>query len=296
MNFKKVPVSVLIPTKNEQSNIENCIKSVDWAEEIIVFDSYSTDRTLEICREMGVQVVQREFDDFATHKNWALDMLPFRNEWILIVDADERIPDELWNEIRTVISQPSSICGYYIARKNYFMGRWIRHGGWYPNWNLRLFRRGTARYERRIVHEHMIVDGSVGYMKNPLIHQDFKGLERYFDRHNTYSSLEAVEAFRAVYKNQDREHTIRPILFTRSPGKRRWMKELAYRFLPGRPLFKFLWMYVFQLGFLDGSAGFRYCLLHTFYEYQISLKLKELRSGPGSPMYQRYRHLIEGDN
>ncbi|MHB1407220.1 MAG: glycosyltransferase family 2 protein [Desulfitobacteriaceae bacterium] len=288
----KMQVSVLIPTKNEERNISECIKSVSWADEVFVLDSYSSDRTLEICREMGVNVVQRVFEDFATHKNWALQNLPFRNEWILIIDADERITEQLSDEIKSVLSRHSNHQGYYIARKNFFMGKWVRHGGWYPNWNLRLFKRDFARYEQRIVHEHIVLQGKPGYLKHPLIHNDFKGLERYFDRHNTYSSMEAIEASRAMRK-MDAEHTLRPNLFSRGPERRRFLKELAYRYLPGRPVFKFVWMYFFQLGFLDGAIGFRYCLLHAFYEYQVSLKLKELSSGTGSPLYQKYRNMIE---
>ena len=293
MCCSKIPVSVLIPTKNEERNISECVKSVDWADEIFVLDSYSTDRTLEICKEMSVNVVQRVFDDFATHKNWALQNLPFRNAWVLILDADDRVTEQLRNEIQTTLSVGlSRFNGYYIARKHFFLGQWVRYGRFYPNYNLLLFKHSHARYEQRIVHEHIILEGKIGYLKYSLINYDRKGLERYFDRHNTYSSMEAIEAFRAI-KKIDIEHTLCPNLFSRGPERRRFLKQLAYRYLPGRPLFKFIWMYIFQLGFLDGAIGFRYCLLHAFYEYQVSLKLKELSSGTDSPLYQKYRNMIE---
>jgi len=286
----KTPLSVLIPTKNEELNIRECVTSVVWADEIIVFDSLSSDKTVEISKEMGVSVIQREFDDFSTHKNWALDHIEFQYEWILIVDADERVTDLLAQEISQVLQHPSEINGYYIARQNWFAGKWIRHGGWYPNWNLRLFRLGKARYETRIVHEHMLLDGPVEYLKNPLIHYDYKGIERYFDRHNLYSSMEAVEVYRLL-RSRERPKILLPTLWTRSPERRRFLKHWAYRNLPARPLFKFIWMYFCQLGFLDGRIGLRYCLLHMFYEFQINLKLEELYR-PDSPMHHKYNQYL----
>jgi len=282
----KAPLSVLIPTKNEERNIGECITSVVWADEIIVLDSLSSDKTVGIVEKMGVTVIQREFDDFSTHKNWALDHIDFQHEWILIVDADERSTELLAQEIRQILQHPSEINGYYLARQNWFAGKWIRHGGWYPNWNLRLFRLGKARYETRIVHEHMLLDGPVDYLKNPLIHYDYKGIERYFDRHNLYSSLEAVEVYR-LFNSQEQRKFLLPTLWTRGPERRRFLKHLAYRYLPARPVFKFLWMYLLQLGFLDGRIGLRYCLLHMFYEFQIDLKLEELRDSD-SPLSHRY--------
>jgi hypothetical protein len=165
--------------------------------------------------------------------------------------------------------------GYYLARQNWFAGAWIRHGGWYPDWNLRLLRRGRGRYEARLVHEHILLTGPPGYLQNPLIHYDYKGIERYFERHNVYSSLEAVEAFWTL--NAPRPEGLPASLRAKGPGRRRFLKNLAYRYLPARALVKFLWMYCFKLGFLDGRMGFRFCVLHTFHDYQISLKLEELR-------------------
>ncbi len=291
MNELKAAVSVLVPTKNEERNIDECLRSVSWADEIIVFDSHSTDRTLEKATALGAQIVQRPFDNFADHKNWALDHLPFRNQWILILDADERIPPELAKEIAAKVAAPEAFAGYYIARQNWFCGKWIRHGGWYPNWNLRLLLRGRGRYEKRIVHEHVLLDGPAGFLKNPLVHYDFKGIERYFDRHNTYSSMEAVEMYR-VMNHPAKVASLPALLIAKGPEKRRFLKQMAYRYLPARPVFKFLWMYLFQLGFLDGRMGFRYCMLHTFYEYQISLKLQEL-ARPDTPMREKYNSHLD---
>lgn len=283
------PISVLIPTKDEERNIADCIRSVSWAGEVFAYDSMSSDRTVEIAESLNANVVQRSFDNFADHKNWALDNLPFKFDWILILDADERVTPELREEIIHAI-KADNIAGYYIPRKNLFMGKWIRHGGWFPDYQLRLFKRGKARYEKRIVHEHMVIDGQAGYLQYPLIHHDFKGLERYFDRHNSYSSMEAVEAFK-VLNGTKASVQIDKGLKKAGPERRRILKEFGYRFVPCRSLVKFLWMYVVKLGFLDGRIGFRYCLLHTFYEYQVSLKIEEL-ADDSSPMYEKYKRYL----
>ena len=139
-------------------------------------------------------MVQRPFDNFSSHKNWALRNLELRNEWLLFLDADERLTLSLREEIAVELSNPSCpYAGFYIARKNYFMGRWIKHAGMYPDWNLRLFKRHLGSYEDRIVHEHVLLNGSAGYLRNPLEHNDFKGLARWLDRHNVYTSMEAME-------------------------------------------------------------------------------------------------------
>lgn len=288
-----IPVSVLVPTKNEEQNLEACLSCLARFDEVIVFDSYSTDRTIEVAEKCGARVVQRGFDNFSTHKNWALANIPFRNAWIFIVDADEQVESSLADEIFQVVINKNHINdGYFIPRKNMFAGVWIRHGGWYPDWQLRLFRRGMARCESRIVHEHMLLNGKAGYLTNHLLHHDYKGIERYFDRHNTYSSMEAVEIYRALKQLGDQSDQINPSIFSKGPERRRYLKLMACRYLPFRPLFKFFWMYIFRGGFLDGRIGFRFSLLHTFYEYQVSLKFEELRN-PGSPLHQKYRDNIQ---
>ncbi len=285
--LNKAPVSVLICTKNEERNLKSCLESVAWAGDIFVLDSFSDDDTVNIARELGARVVQREFDNFSTHKNWALDHLEFAHDWVLIVDADERVSPALAREIAAAVARPGEVCGYYLARQNFFCGKWIRHGGWYPDYNLRLLKRGRGRYESRLVHEHVLLDGPAGYLENPLIHHDYKGIERYFERHNVYSSLEAVEASRTLTAPQAPQG-LPAWLWAKGPERRRFLKNLAYRYLPARSLFKFIWMYLIKLGFMDGRLGFRYCLLHTFYEYQVSLKLVELQD-PNSPLAQKYR-------
>jgi glycosyltransferase involved in cell wall biosynthesis len=284
----KASISIIILTRNEERNIRGAVLSVrDWADEIFVLDSYSDDATIDIAREMGVRVAQRRFDNFARQKNWALENLPFRNDWVLFLDADERVPAPLRDEIVAVLSKEvDNHDGYFVARDNYFMGKCLRHGGWSPDWNLRFFKHRFGRYEDRIVHEHVILAGRPGYLRIPLEHKDHKGLERYFDRHNVYSSMEAVEVLRTL-----RGATLKRLkgnLLMRGPERRRWLKEFAYRHLPCRPLFKFVWAYVIKGGILDGRLGFRYCVLQSFYEYQVSLKLIEISSDGNSPILKRY--------
>jgi len=289
-----VPLSVLIPTRNEERNLAACIGSVAWADDIVVLDSGSTDRTADIARELGARIVEREFDDFSTHKNWALAQIDFRNGWILLLDADERITPGLADEIRAVVGSAGTDgpAGYYLARRTVFAGRWLRHGGVWPDYNLRLLRRGHGRYEDRAVHEHMMLDGPAGYFREPLLHDDDKGLERFFERHNTYTSLEAVEIVRARRKGGAGRAVLRGDLAARGPARRRALKTFAQRWLPFRPLCVFLYMYVLRAGFLDGRAGFRYAVLKMFFEYQIALKVIELGE-PGSPLARRYARYLE---
>lgn len=289
-HVSKAPVSVLIPTRNEERNLPACLASLDWADEIVVYDSGSTDGTLDVAAEYGVGLVEREFDDFAAHKNWALDNIDFRNDWILLIDADERVTEALANEIRSAVARADGVPGYHIARQTMFGGVWIRHGGVYPDFNLRLLRQGSGRYEDRLVHEHILLDGRAGYLKNPLLHDDDKGMTRFLERHNHYTSLEAVEILRA--RRGVGGDRLQGALWRRGPQRRRWLKNLAQRWLPFRPFFVFLYMYVWKAGLLDGRAGFHYCFLKMVFEHQISLKVREL-GNPRSPLYQRYRAYLE---
>lgn len=287
-----VPVSVIVPTRNEERNLAECLDGLAFAAERIVFDSFSDDGTLAIARDKGARVVQRAFDVFSAHKNWAMDNIDVAHDWILLVDADERVTPALAAEIAAIVGRndPDGPAGCYIARQNFFAGRWIRHCGMYPDYQLRLFRRGRARYEDRIVHEHMLVDGPVARLKNHFVHMDDKGIERYIDRHNVYSSLEAIEVHRLLTGRA--KDTIQPNIWRKGPPRRRALKNFAYRRLPMRAFFVFLYMYIGKAGFLDGRIGWRYCMLRAIYEYQIGLKLIELRN-PHSAMWAKYRHWLE---
>ncbi|MBI4726238.1 glycosyltransferase family 2 protein [candidate division TA06 bacterium] len=291
VNNDPAPVSILVITRNEERNISSCLESLGWATELVVLDSFSTDATVSLAEKYGARVFQRQFDNFASHKNWAIDHIDFKNRWLLIVDADERVSLKLAREIESLLAAPSEHNGYYIARQNIFAGKWIRFGGWYPDWQLRLIKIGKARYENRIVHEHMMLEGSAGFLKNPLVHYDYKGIERYFNRHNTYSSMEAVEIYRSL-NGLNNKGIIPEGFLSKGPARRRFLKNFAYRHLFARPLFKFIWMYFLKFGFLDGRIGFRFSMLHAFYDYQISLKLNELKD-KNSPLYEKYKEYIE---
>jgi glycosyltransferase involved in cell wall biosynthesis len=292
----KTPISFIIPTRNEERNIRQTLWSViEWADEVFVLDSFSGDRTIEIAREMGAHIAQRKFDTFSAQKNWALDNLPLRNEWVFFLDADERVLPPLQQEITDALSaHTAAYDGYYVPRLNYFMGLPLRHGGWYPNARLIFFKHRLGRFEDRIVHEHIVLSGKTGHLRHLLDHNDRKGLHQYFERHNVYSTMEAIEASRHLNRS-DNAGQIAAKLFGTEPEQRRMLKQLAYRYAFCRPLIKFLWAYVLKRGFLDGRLGFRYCLLQSFYEYQVSLKLMELKTEPDSPMLENYgrREIVE---
>lgn len=286
----KIPVSVLIPAKNEQANLPACLTSLHRADEIFVVDSQSSDKSVEIAQNYGAKVVQFHFNGrWPKKKNWSLDNLPFCNEWVLIVDCDERITPEQWDEIAQAIQNPE-YNGYYLNRRVYFLGTWIRHGGKYPDWNLRLFKHKLGRYENlntedipntgdNEVHEHVILDGKVGYLKNDMIHEDFRDLYHWIERHNRYSNWEA-RVYHNLLTGQENDGTIGASLFGDAVQRKRFLKKLWVR-LPFKPFLRFILFYIIQRGFLDGRAGYIYGRLLSQYEYQIGVKLYELRQHGG---------------
>jgi glycosyltransferase involved in cell wall biosynthesis len=271
-------IEVLIPTHNEEINLPHTLRSVvDWADAVHVVDAESTDRTCAIAEAHGASVVVHPWPGYARQKNWALDNLAFAADWILILDADEAVRPELRDEMLALAARPVDEvreAGFYVNRYFIFLGKRIRHCGYYPSWNLRFFKRGRARYEERAVHEHMIADGPTGYLRGHLEHSDRRGLEAYIAKHNRYSTLEAQEIVRQM--GRDGGGTIDAKLFGDPLQRRRWIKRYVYPKLPARWLFRFLFMYVLRLGFLDGLTGLRFCLFIASYELHISLKITEL--------------------
>lgn len=266
-------ISVLIQAKNEEKNIGHALESCRWAREIFVVDNFSTDATVEIVRAYtNTQLTQRDFDGYAAQKNWALSSLPISGDWVLILDADETVPDPLASELQTIARNPDAPECWYVNRRFIFLGKWIKHCGWYPSWNLRFFKKGFARYEERAVDEHMIASGRISYLKHDLIHDDHRGLEQWIAKHNQYSSLEAHE------RVSGRESLPASLRSKNPVGRKRAMKNVFYR-LPGRPLIRFVAMYFFQFGFLDGYPGFVFCVLRAIQEFHISIKIKEMRNG-----------------
>ncbi len=287
----KIPVSVLIPAKNEEANLAACLASVARADEVFVVDSQSADRSVAISESYGATVVQFHFNGrWPKKKNWALDNLPFRNEWVLIVDCDERIPPELWDEIATAIQQPELV-GYYLNRKVFFLGQWIRFGGKYPDWNLRLFKHEQGRYENlnteeirntgdNEVHEHVVLPGHVGYLKADMLHIDFRDMYHWLARHNRYSNWEA-QVYLNILQGKGESGTIGANLFGDDVQRKRFLKKIWVR-LPFKPLLRFVLIYFIRLGFLDGRAGYIYARLLSQYEFQIGVKLSELRDFGGT--------------
>ena len=274
----KVPVSILIPVKNEEANLARCLASVAWADEIFVVDSQSTDRTTSLASEHGATVVQFEFNGtWPKKKNWALENLPFRHEWVLILDADEVLHPTTEEEVRKITSSASGPDGYWINRRFMFMGKWLRHA-YYPNWNLRLFKHKLGRYEQLTtavthsgdneVHEHVIVSGSTGRLQAPMDHYAFPSVAVFVEKHNRYSNWEACVA-------ADLSGSTRSIQ-NWNVGLRRRLKRLSH-FLPCRPLLRFLYVYVCQFGFLDGREGWYFARLHAFYEFLCVAKTYELK-------------------
>ena len=272
------PLSVLVLTLNEETNIAHSLKGLTgWADEIWVLDSFSTDRTLEIVRSYpSVKLRQRAFDDYASHVNWGLDNLLFSHEWILLLDADETLSEELKREIaQTLRAQGEGCDGFYVNRRVYFLGRWIKHCGWYPNWVLRLFRHRLGRHENRKVNQHLILNGKAGYLKGDLVHDDHRGLSAWITRHNQYSSWEAEE--RWAFLTQGKSSGFRATFWGGPIQRKRFLKEKVFFRLPCKPVLFFFYLYCIRLGFLDGWAGFHLCLLQSIQEYHIYLKSKELR-------------------
>lgn len=274
-------LDVLIQTHNEQLNLPNTLESLKggWVNRVFVVDSGSTDKTEEVAREFGAHFVHHDWEGYAQQKNWALDNLPFESPWVMILDADEAISPELRREIESIISRPVNEVpesAFHINRIFIFMGKKIRHCGYFPSWNLRLFKRGHARYEQRLVHEHMIVTGRTGYLKGLLLHEDRRGLEHFIAKHNRYSTLEAQEIY-AAREEWPGVHTF----FTDRVQRRRYLKNRVLPFLPLPWVLRFFYMYFVKLGFMDGRAGWYLSLFISSYEFFIRMKYTELHDLKG---------------
>lgn len=268
---QRVPLSVIVPAKNEARNIRRCLEHLMWAEEIFLVDSQSIDETLKIAVELEVHVTQFHFNGtYPKKKNWALENLPFRNEWILIVDADEVIPPDLAEEIANVLQEPNGYDGYYMNRRFFFLGKWLHHCGYYPSFNLRLFKHRLGRYERMIadgagdneVHEHVILDGSAGYLQHDMLHFAYPDITTWVEKHNRYSNWEAELEGR--FRSGENKRGER--LMDRRLRLKRLLKRVYLR-TPLRFVSRFLYAFIWKKGFLDGKPGFIFCALLSFYDF-----------------------------
>jgi glycosyltransferase involved in cell wall biosynthesis len=233
----RLPVSVIITTFNEEVNVQACIESVLWADEILLVDSLSTDRTVELAREYPIRILQREYYGSAAQKNWALDRV--EHEWVLILDADERVTEALACEILQMLIDGPRHFGYYIRRQNIVLGKVIEHSGWSTDKVVRFFHRDHGRYPNRRVHADLIIDGPVPVLRHPLTHYTFLSFSQYLEKFLNYAEWGAAQGFRE--------------------GRRVGFLEIA-----GRPFWRFFRTYVLQLGFLDGLHGLVICGLQAF--------------------------------
>jgi glycosyltransferase involved in cell wall biosynthesis len=246
----RLPISVIITTFNEEVNVAECVESVIWADEILLVDSYSTDATVEIARRYPIEILQREYFGSAAQKNWALDRV--KHEWVLIIDADERVPQPLAREILGVLAGQPPVNGFYIRRENVFIDKVIRHSGWSTDKVVRLFRRDKGRYPNRRVHADLEIEGPVPVLRNAFLHYTFRNFEQYFPKFLNYAEWGAAQAFR--------------------DGRKAGVIELVFR-----PWWRFVRSYFVQLGILDGMHGFVLCTLQSFGVFLKYARLWEYR-------------------
>lgn len=267
-------ISVLILTLNEELNLPACLAAVSWSDDIVVLDSFSTDRTVEIAKAAGARVFQRVHDTELNQRNFGLRDIPYKHKWVYMPDADEVTTPDLRDEMLAIAADPNRPeCAFRVRFKVMFMGRWIRRSSLYPTWVVRLVRPDRIHFERDF-HTSCVGEGPEGRLKSHFDHYSFnKGLNAWYEKHNRYSWFEAREALQSL----GREHVDLAAVFSRqAPRRRRALKKLSYR-VPCRPLLRFLYMYVFRLGVLDGGAGYVYCRLLAAYEYMIVTKMAEIR-------------------
>lgn len=278
-----LPISVIIPARNEAHNLPRCLASLKDCGEVYLIDSGSTDETVRIAESYGADVVQFHYrGGWPKKRQWAMETLPLSHDWILLLDADEVLTPELCEEIRRVIQDPK-LTGCYIALEMYFLGRRLRHSG-ASFWKLSLFRKGRGRYECRLqdqdqnmadmeVHEHVVVDGETRHLHHPLIHHNVESLDRYIKKHNEYSNWEA-----RVWLDGERDREeIRPSLWGVQAQRRRWLKR-HFLMLPGSPAIFFFYKYIACFGFLDGTPGLIYCLFQGVQFFHIKAKIYELQA------------------
>jgi glycosyltransferase involved in cell wall biosynthesis len=274
-----VPLSVLIACKNEATNLAYCLPPLKgWCDEVIIVDSRSSDKTCDIAQVHNATVVQFDYKGgWPKKRQWALDSYPFRNDWILIIDADEIVTEPLKKEIELAILD-SSLSGCYIRTQMHFLGKHLRFGDT-QLWKLSLFKKGRGKYECRLaeqdssmadmeIHEHLMVDGRIRRLRASIRHCNVRSLYDYIEKQNAYSNWGSALFFAEL------QTTLRPTLFGNQAQRRRWVKAIFGRWLIS-PIFLFIYMYVVRLGFLDGSAGFIYAGLISIQNFYVQIKIRE---------------------
>lgn len=291
MTASYIPVTVIILTQDEEINIQACLESVVWSDDVILVDSGSQDQTLSFAKSTrpDVRIFSHPFQDFGDQRNWALDRTDPKHEWILFIDADERITPACATAIGAAVGQPGANVGYYLAPRNYFLGHWIRRCSLYPSWQLRLLKKGAVRFQKEGHGQREVTDGPLGYIYEPYDHFGFsKGIAEWMERHSQYATNE-TELIRRLRNEQLRLRE----LFDHDPViRRRCLKRLAAR-IPCRSLTRFLYLYVFCGGFLDGRAGLTFCMLRMGHETDIAAKLGESRMKGTSRAWRGLREHVK---
>ncbi|MGB3691731.1 MAG: glycosyltransferase family 2 protein [Spirulinaceae cyanobacterium] len=266
--------SIYILTHNEELDIAACIESALYSDDVIVVDSFSTDNTIRIATEYPVRIAQHRFESHGKQRSWMLRNIPTKYKWAYILEADERMTPELFQECLATIKKPQHI-GYYVAEKVMFMGHWIRHSTQYPRYQMRLLRKDAVSFNDYGHAEREVCQGSTGFLKETYPHFTCgKGLSRWLDKHNRYSTDEATETLQQLKSGSINWQAL--FFGNTEVERRRALKNLSLR-LPCRPLFRFIYMYFFLGGMLDGRVGFTWCVLQAFYEFVITLKVWELK-------------------
>ncbi|MDP3167016.1 MAG: glycosyltransferase family 2 protein [Hydrogenophaga sp.] len=265
-------ISVLILTKNEQLDLAGCLESLSWSDDIHVYDSMSTDRTVDIAKAFGATVTQRPFDNWSSHQNWGLRNIPFKHKWVYYSDADERVTPELAQALKAFALDPGEHVALRVRRRDYLMGTWLKRVTPSP-FNIRFFKPAHIKYER-LTNPVTLVDGPIADTDKHFDHYPFsKGMAHWFSKHNSYSTSEADQIL--TNRRAGANFSAWTALFSKDSNERRFhQKELYYR-LPMRPFAMFLLLYVGKRGFLDGHAGLTFAILRSIYEYMIVLKVKE---------------------
>ena len=290
--MSKLPITVIVPTKNEAANIGKCLSSLAPAERVLVIDSCSTDETAGLATNHGAEVHQFDFQNRTPKKRqWALENAGITTDWTLLIDADEVVPTSLWNEIAQEVRGTNPAAGYLVRKGFCFMGRPFRFGG-FSHQAVLLFRTGAARFEQldehpdsgldMEVHERLIVDGRISRLTTPLVHEDLKGLAAYIDRHNRYSTWEAFVRHQFLTTGRWGAESIRPRLFGNVQERRRFLKQIACR-IPGEHWLWFLYHYFGRFGFLEGRPGLVASRMRAQYIANVHAKMAELRQDKRKP-------------
>ena len=271
-------ISVLILTYNEELNLPRCLDAVKWSDDVLVVDSFSTDRTVELAKSGGARLLQNRFVDFASQRNFGLANGNLKHDWVLHLDADEVVTPELQRELAARAAGGEKDA-YRVASKMMFQGHWLKHSGLYPSYQVRFGKRGRLGFVQVGHGQRENLDPArVGTLREPLLHFSFsKGIADWLERHNRYATAEAAH----YLETAGAQNIDWPGIFAPDPSRRRRALKVLSGRLPCRPTMRFLYMYLFRLGFLDGRAGLTYCRLLAFYEYMTVLKIRELRRRKG---------------